>query len=59
MDGFCSHQSKSRQKHADLVDTVTEGNQELGSCHRESWVKNNNTEKRGVVQQKYAKRKKN
>lgn len=41
---------KIKAKHADIVGTVAEGGQELGSSHRENWVKNNNTEKRGVVQ---------
>lgn len=41
---------KIKAKHADIVGTVTEGGQELGSSHRESWMKNNNAEKRGVVQ---------
>lgn len=46
---------KIKAKLADIVGTVREGGQELGSSHRESWMKNNNAEKRGVVQAEISK----
>lgn len=44
------HQTESRLKHAYIVGKVAERRQGLRISHSESWMKNNNTEKRGMDQ---------